>query len=85
MLPRLAAASLVLLLAATSALALNPDDARGSPAHAVQVGGPGGDMISAYSGNLELSIPIGPTWELPGLSWDGIGRYVDSPRWWRHD
>jgi hypothetical protein len=70
-----------LLLSSGTAVGVGPDDARGSPTHMTQVQGPGGDSVSAYSGNLELAVPIGPSWELPGMSWGLTLRY--SSNIWR--
>lgn len=65
---------------ATSAFAINPNEAPGEPTNAVLLGGPGADAISVYSGDLELSVPIGPTWELPGMSW-GLSLNYSSKLW----
>ncbi|HZE88950.1 MAG TPA: hypothetical protein VE404_05340, partial [Verrucomicrobiae bacterium] len=63
-----------------SAFAVNLNEAPGSPTNATFVGGPGGDSISAYSGDLELAVPIGPRWNLPGLSW-GLSLNYSSKIW----
>ncbi len=71
---------LVSLAGALPAIAGNPNEATGFPTHSVMLDGPGGDSISAYNGSLELGIPIGPTWELPGMSW-GLTLHYSSKIW----
>lgn len=71
---------LAVALIATPLLAMNPDMAVGMPTNATQVSGPGGDLVSAYAGNLEIPISIGPTWKLPGLSW-GLSLHYSSMIW----
>jgi hypothetical protein len=70
----------VLAFAAVPAIAGNPNEAMGFPTDSVMIGGPGGDSISAYNGSLELGIPIGPTWKLPGMSW-GLTLHYSSKVW----
>jgi hypothetical protein len=53
-------------LAASPLLAVDVNEAPGDPTHALHLKCIGRDSISAYSGNLKISIPIGPVWEPPG-------------------
>ena len=77
---RLALTLLVLLAFATPARAVDSNEATGSPTHLTQLGGPGNDQISAFSGDMEISLPVGPTWELPGMSW-GLSLHYSSKVW----
>src|SRR5258706_1239702 len=71
---------LVLICASFHSYATNANDATGAPTNITQLFGPGGDTISAYSGDMEIAIPIGQTWELPGLSW-GLSLHYSSKIW----
>lgn len=74
-------ACFLLFASPSPATAMNVNEATGEPTNVSQIAGSIGDSISPYSGDLEISVPIGPKWELPGMSWGLNLRY--SSKIWR--
>jgi len=70
----------VLLVTASRLDAYNANEATGLPTYSIQTGSTLNDSINTYSGDLEISIPIGPRWELPGMSW-GLSLNYSSKIW----